>query len=253
MKGLLQVREIARSERARDALYNQVNKIPTYRKHRQNMRPWDRSLPPMVEQEMVKRQMWELFPPSRVKIIGTLILCLIGVVFAAILPALVNHKRIEIMWRDMDKPTIVYHDGSVLFAVWIVVHICTALTWWFVWLARGFENHLKIMAGLSLLLFLECIWLDVVFYTQRLDTTLAIWIAATAIILITQILMIVDKIEIGAIFLIPHLACSAAIIVYIIAFLILHGKSWGISQFTLDQRDKFFQLSEFISSATSSS
>ena len=245
MRKLINLRENARSQRTQDALYRQVNNIPTYRKHRQNMRPWDRSLPPTVEQEMTKRQMWELFPPSRTLIIGLLFACLIGVVLAAIIPALVNYKRINQQWRDIEKPEIIYHEGRVLFAVYVVVHVCTGLSWWFVWLARGFDNHLRVMAGLSLLLFLECIWLDVIFYTYRVDITLAIWIICILSILWTQAFMIKDKIEIGALFMIPHLALAIAVVVYVFAFVDKFGGEWRVADLTLDQRGKLYMVEDF--------
>lgn len=242
-------RSVQRLHKSKDTLYNQISSIPVYKNHRHTLRPWDRQLPPTIDQEANRRQQWELHPPKEWQIFLALLLCVVGALIAGCLSLTVNNERISIMWRDTNKPSLVYTNGKVLLAVWVVAHICSGFSLWFVWLAEGFEKHLRVMAGICLMLFLDCIWLDVLFYTYRLDVTIGLWVVVMGTIIVTQVLLVKDGIAIGALFLIPLLATSIAVLVYLAAFAAMFGTTWATQTIASDQLAALRGLSvpEFLS------
>lgn len=228
-------RSVRRMRKSKDQLYEQISNIPVYKNHRLTLRPWDRQLPPTIDQEANRRQQWELNPPPTWKIFTSLALCILGVLLAGCLSMLVNNVRITQMWKDTNKPQLIYTNGKVLVAVWVVSHICTGLSLWFVWLTQGFEKHLKVMAGFCIMIFLDCIWLDALFYTYRLDLTVIIWVAMLITTFVTQVFLARDNIVIGSLFLLPFVGTSIAVLVYLVAFIFIFGTTWATQTVASDQ------------------
>lgn len=208
---------------AKKTLFEDINKISVYRYHRDNLRPWDRRLPPVVEQEANRRQLWVLKPPSPQKIIAMLVICLVLFQLVGVVPIAINEEHINDTWNNMLKPGIVYHDPRVIFACWVVVMCCNGLTMWFIWLAEGFDSHQLEMVPFAALIFSLCIWLDICFYTKRLDWTLYCWIAMLLFTLVSQLLLSRNGVEIGAVFLCPMVGACIVAIVYCTSFISMHG------------------------------
>jgi hypothetical protein len=204
-------------------LYDDLKEIPLYRDHRETLRPWDRRLPAIVEQEANRRSMWIIKPPPGWVIMSVLLLCIIGFLVVALTPFFVNQEFIELAWRDIEKPSVVYHDARVLFAVMIFVHISSAFGMWFIYLSEGFSKHQLELVPFALTLLCECVWMDVAFYIGRLDWTLMLWCAIALLTVITQTLLIWKDVNIATAFLLPQLGGSIAIIVYTIEFMKIHG------------------------------
>lgn len=216
---------VRRSAVSGKTLYDELGTIPIYRNHRESLRPWDRKLPAIVEQEANRRSMWILKPPSGLYIAFVLLCCMIATIGIAIVPFLVNMTFIQDMWRDIPIPSIVYYDARVLFAVSIVIHICTAFALWFIYLSEGFSKHQLELAPLCLSMLLECVWMDVAFYIGRLDWTLALWCAIFALTFLAQIFLIKKDVVIGMVFLLPQLIGALVVMLYTIEFIKLNGTS----------------------------
>lgn len=210
------------------SLYDDINRISVYRNHRLNLRPWDRKLPPVVEQEANRRQLWALIPPTGLQIFGVLLLCLLSFQVVGILPFAVNRVHIEDTWQNMDKPMIVYHDAKVLLACWIVIHVCNGFAMWFIWLTEGFSKHQSEMLFFGISIFLECTWMDIIFFTHHLDWAMACWVLIFLSTLATQVLMFRNHVEIGALFLIPYAAGCIVVMVYIQAFIDKFGGEFAL-------------------------
>lgn len=204
-------------------LYDDLKSIPIYKNHRESLRPWDRKLPAVVEQEANRRSMWIIKPPTGYEIAGVLLGCMIAMIAAAIVPFLVNREYIQLAWRDIEKPSVIYHDGRVLFAVYIFVHLCTAFGLWFIYLSEGFSKHQLELVPFCVAVLCECVWLDVAFYIGRLDWCLMLWCGITLLTVVTQCLLVWKEVNISAIFLLPQLAGAITMLVYIIEFIKLHG------------------------------
>jgi tryptophan-rich sensory protein len=204
-------------------LYDDLKHIPIYKNHRESLRPWDRALPAIVEQEANRRALWITKPPSGLQIFGLLVLCLAVCLTVTLLPFIVNAEYIALVWRDIAKPEIVYHDARVLLAVSIVVHITTGFALWFVYLSEGFSKHQLELIPFSLALLLESIWMDIVFYARRLDWALMLWVAILLCILCAQFLLVRGDVHISAIFLAPAMAAALVVVAYCVEFWRLHG------------------------------
>jgi tryptophan-rich sensory protein len=204
-------------------LYDDLKSIPIYKNHRESLRPWDRKLPAIVEQEANRRSMWIIRPPSGYSISGVLLLCLLALVAIPLIPFLTNEDFIRLTWRDIEKPPVVYHDPRVLFAVLILVHVCSAFSVWFMYLSEGFNKHQLELVPFCLAVLCECVWMDVTFYVGRLDWTLMLWCAIFVLTLITQALLVWKEVSISMIFLLPQLAGALVVMVYTIEFIKIHG------------------------------
>ena len=204
-------------------LYEELRYIKPYRDHRESLRPWDRKLPSTVVQEANKRALWITQPPSGYWLIFILVVCLVAVQIPAVVPLLANLEFIQGYWRDIELPSIVYHDARVLLAVSIVVHVSTAIALWFVYLSEGFAKHQLEIAPICLALLAECVWMDVAFYVGRLDYLLAIFCLIFASIAVAIVLLCKFEVVMSAVMLGPHVAGALAMIIYCVAFLQLHG------------------------------
>jgi len=100
-----------------------------------------------------------------------------------------------------------------------VSHICVGLALWCVWLAEGFAKHALELFPMLIFSMAECVWFDVLFYTQRLDWLMATWCFILFFVLVSQILLAYHGVGIATLFLIPHVITCAVIIVYIQAFM----------------------------------
>lgn len=206
------------------ALLRDVRRLPVYRDHRNNLRPWDRKLPVLLKQEVDQLDRWELEPPTGNRIFVTLLLCLLFYQLQWIIPYAVNQKKIWIVWENIALPSMVYFEPKVFAALWVVTHLCSGLSLWMVWLTEGFERHPWELLCLAIAFFAECPWLDVVFSTYRLDYTLAIWFCILVSEIVAMILMIRNGVKIGALFVLPMLAMTVAVLVYAFAFYDMYGK-----------------------------
>uniref|UniRef100_A0A7S1M2V9 Uncharacterized protein n=1 Tax=Neobodo designis TaxID=312471 RepID=A0A7S1M2V9_NEODS len=204
-------------------LYDDLKEIPLYRDHRETLRPWDRRLPAIVEQEANRRSMWIIKPPSGKVIMLVLLGCMIGFLAVALVPFLVNREFIELAWRDIEKPQVVYHDPRVLFAILIFVHLCSAFAMWFIYLSEGFSKHQLELVPFALTLLCECVWMDVAFYIGRLDWVLMLWGAIALLTVITQALLVWKEVNISMVFLLPQLAGAVAVMIYVVEFIKMHG------------------------------
>lgn len=208
---------------SRKTLFDEVDKIPLYHNHRRNLRPWDRKLPHMVEAEADRRQHWQLQPPSALEIWGILCLCIITFQIVAMLPYIMNMQFVADTWKSISKPSVIHKDTKTLLAIWIVAHMSTGLSMWLVWLTEGFEKHQLELLTFAIATFAECAWLDVVMYTKHLDWAIGCWIVVFVFTVISQVLMCMNKVAIGAAFLIPHNAITIIAVVYLAAFVDMHG------------------------------
>lgn len=203
----------------RKSLYDDISTIHVYKDFRDNLRPWDRQLPPIVEQEANRREIWSIKPPSGKLIFFMMFLCIAIFQVVALLPLAVNWEHIKLAWRDTDKPSIVYNNASVLLAGWIVTHLCSGLSLWFLWLAQGFDKHAVELAPMLIFAIIEGLWCDVLFYTMRVDWVLAVWCTILFFIVVCQIACIYNRVAISALFLMPHVGTSVTVIIYSYAFL----------------------------------
>ena len=210
----------------RKHLFDDVDKIPLYHKHRRNLRPWDRKLPETVEAEGDRRQRWQLSPPTSGEIFGALFGCLVVFQLIGMLPYAVNAKYCSETWNSINKPKEIYKDYGALLAIWIVTHMCTGLSMWLVWLTEGFEKHQFELLTFAIAVFAELAWLDIVMFTKHLDWALGCWIVSLICTVASQVLMCLNKVPIGAAFLIPYDIVCLVMLVYIGAFMKLHGSTY---------------------------
>jgi len=205
--------------KGRKSLYDDISSIHVYAKYRDNLRPWDRSLPPIVEQEANRREMWTIKPPTGWAILGMMLLCLGLWQVVGLVPVAANWEHIKLAWRDTEKPEIIYDNPKVLMAAWIVVHICTGFSLWFLWIAQGFDKHALELAPMLIFGIIEGLWCDILFYTRRIDWVLAAWYVILLFIILCQIASVYKKCSITGLFLLPHVAAAITVIVYCHAFL----------------------------------
>lgn len=220
------------AQRAR-ALYDELHEIPVYRHHRECLRPWDRKLPLVVEQEAVRRSTWILYPPTTTWIFCVLLMCLVGEILVAVLPMFINIDRAMLTWRDLKKPHFVYIKLQLLLAVWIIMHLCSGFALWFIYLTEGFSKHQLCCFLFAVFVVLDCLWMDVFFGAQRLDWTTALWCVMLLATVVLQVALIRDKIYIAALFMLPQVAVSIAVLVYLFGFIKIMGTAfeWSTLEF----------------------
>lgn len=208
--------------RGRD-LYDEIKEIDVYRNHRESLRPWDRKLPLPVQAEANRRSAWTLNPPSTTEVALVWFFCISLLLLVGLIPFYSNFETMGFVWRDVHKPTVVYTNTNVLLAIWIIVHLCSATSLWFVYLTEGWAKHQAVLFFFALTILLDVMWIDVMFYTLRFDYNLGLWIAYLVFSVVTIGLMLYDRIAIGAMFLLPQMALSIVFIVYTVEFMKLHG------------------------------
>lgn len=213
-------------ELTKNRLVKELHRLPIYKYHRHNLRPWDRPLPALVLQEADAQQRWEIEPPSPCLIFSALFGCLAMYQLVWILPVLTNLKYITETWKNVELPSVVYDEPKVWLSLWVVAHLCSGLTLWFVWLTGGFTKHIPELLPIAIAFFGECVWVDIAAYSRRLDALVVDWIVITICVAVAAVLLWQKKIAIGAIFLMPHLAGSFSMIVYSAAFYSLHGPTY---------------------------
>ena len=217
---------LRRPKEVKKTHYDDVIRMPLYRYFRRNMRPWDRRLPVLIEQEVDEKEHWTIAPPSFSRIALTLLAIAVVYQLMWVIPVTVNLVHIEETWRNVQTPGIVYDNPSVYIAIWVVVHLSSAFGLWMTWLAGGFEKHFLELIPLGVAFVLECLWFDLVFYTQRLDWTLLDW----ALILVADItligLLIANQLAIAAVFFLPHCVVCIPLIVYIAAYINMYGRCY---------------------------
>lgn len=208
------------------SLYDDIAGINVYRNHRESLRPWDRKLPPIVEQEARRRAMWITHPPSGWWMSLMLTLCILLWECIGLLPILSNYETVKAEWRDAHKPKLVYTNTAVLLASWVVIHLCTGFSLWFLWLTEGFDKHKTELVPFFLAGLCECCWVDMAFYNRRLDWVVLCWVLVALFVILTQVFMFRGGVEIGTLFLLPHLFASIVMIAYAIAFIQLGDATW---------------------------
>lgn len=204
-------------------LYDEIKEIDVYRNHRDSLRPWDRSLPLPVQAEANRRSQWTLNPPSTTEVFSVLIFCIGLLLCVGLIPMYSNFTTMAYLWRDIVKPDIVYTNNDVLLAIWIIVHISTAMSLWFVYLTEGWYKHQLVLLPFAVTILLDCMWVDILWYTFRFDYALGLWGTYCLLTMVTMALMIRDDIGIGALFLTPQFILSCMIIVYLVEFMKIHG------------------------------
>jgi len=207
-------------------LYDEIKEIDVYRNHRESLRPWDRKLPLPVQAEANRRSEWTLNPPSTTEIFSVWLFCVALLLVVGLVPMYSNYTTMGYIWRDIEKPSIIYTNMGVLLAVWIIMHICTAMALWFVYLTEGWQKHQHVLLPFAITILLDAMWIDVMWSTYRFDYNLALWATYVAMTLVTMALMVRDEITIGALFLLPQFAVSIVIIVYTSEFMKMYGVMW---------------------------
>lgn len=213
-------------EHTTNLLVKELNNLPIYRFHRHNLRPWDRPLPVLVAQEADAQQHWEMAPPTPKEIFGSLFGCLALYQLLWLLPILVNYEHLGDIWKNIAIPGIVYNEPKVWMALWIVSHLSSGLTLWFIWLTGGLTKHVPELLPIAFSFFIECLWVDVVASAKRLDIVVGMWVLIMLALCVSVVLLWKKKIGIGSIFLLPHTALSIVMIVYSAAFAALHGSTY---------------------------
>lgn len=204
-------------------LYDEIKEIDVYRNHRESLRPWDRLLPLPVQAEANRRSAWILNPPSTSEVFSSWLLCMALLLCVGLIPMYSNYETMGYIWRDIAKPEIVYTNTAVLLAIWIIVHICSALALWFVYLSEGWSKHQLVLLPFAVTILLDAMWVDILWYTARFDYSLGLWGSYCFLTIVTMLLMLRDEIGIGALFLTPQFILSVMIIVYLVEFTKLHG------------------------------
>lgn len=210
----------------KSTLMKELRTLPIYRYHRHNLRPWDRKLPVLVAQEADHEEHWEIEPPSPLLIFGSLVLSLLIYQLLWLLPVYLNHDHIAAVWKNIAIPMLVYDEPKVWMSLWIVAHLCSGLTLWFVWLTGGWIKHVPELLPIAIAFFGECMWIDVAVYVGRLDLLVGLWVVISLCMMVSIVLLWRHKIAIGAIFLVPHFAACLSMIVYSAAFAHMHGKTY---------------------------
>ena len=203
----------------RKNLYDDIRTIHVYNRFRDNLRPWDRQLPPIVEQEANRRDLWSIKPPTAKLIFFMMILCIALWQIVALMPLAANWEHINLAWTDTEKPSIVYDNPKVLLAAWVVTHLCSGFALWFLWIAQGFDKHALELAPMLIFAILEGLWCDILFYTHRIDWVFAAWCTILFFIFLCQVACIYKGVSISALFLLPHVAAAVTVIVYCWYFL----------------------------------
>lgn len=204
-------------------LYEQLKDIEVYKNHRESLRPWDRPLPAIVEQEANRRALWIMKPPSSLYIAAVFVICVTAMCLIGSIPFAINEEALGIVWKNLSKPSIVYHDARVLFAISIVCHACTGMSLWMIFLAEGFSKHVPELCPIAFTILLDCIWADVTFSALRLDWTLMIWCAILIFSFIAIVLLILRGVMVAALFMVPQLCGTMVVIAYVSEFYKLHG------------------------------
>lgn len=206
-------------------LYDEIREIDVYRNHRESLRPWDRKLPLPVQAEANRRSAWTLNPPRTSEVVNAFIFCVALLLLCGLIPLYSNMETMSFIWRDADKPVIVYTNTEVLLAIWIIVHICSGMALWFIYLTEGWAKHQLVLFCFAITILLDVLWVDVMFYTMRFDYNLGLWIAYLTMTVATIAAMLYDQIHIGALFLLPQMVLAVMIIVYTAEFMKLHGST----------------------------
>lgn len=214
------------SQLTKNVLMKELRTLPIYRFHRHNLRPWDRKLPPLVAQEADNEQRWEIEPPSPSLIFGALFLSLTMYQLLWIMPVYINYDHLTEAWKNVEIPSLVYNEPKVWLALWIVTHLSSGLTLWFVWLTGGWIKHVPELLPIAIAFFCECMWIDIAVYVARLDILTILWVMISCCHVIAMYLLWSKKVAIGSIFLIPQFAASIAVTVYTGAFWSLHGHTY---------------------------
>lgn len=210
----------------KNVLLKELHGLPVYRFHRHNLRPWDRKLPPLVAQEADNAQRWEIEPPTPGLIFGALLVSLVVYQLLWLLPVYSNAEHIAAVWKNILIPSIIYDEPKVWLSLWIVSHLASGLTLWFVWLTGGWIKHVPELLPLGIAFFAECMWIDVAVYVARLDILTMLWVMVACCLAVAIRLLWVKKVAIGSIFLIPHFAASLAMVIYSGAFWSFHGQTY---------------------------
>jgi tryptophan-rich sensory protein len=185
--------------------YDTLGQISVYRHHIATLRPWDRPLPDAYLQQLSLRDAWNLDPPSLLQMLGVLCSLLVLLEAIGLLPLWWNEETLSEIWKVMKKPGALYDNGSVLVAVWALVHMTTAMCVWLVYLGGGFQKYKMRLFPLFCAIFVECSWSDAVFHKGRLDVGLAIWIMEFIFLCIAQV-TIVRVVKAAGLFLLPMMA-----------------------------------------------
>jgi len=212
------------------ALYEDVERINVYRYYKDNLRPWDRALPAFLQFEGMKRNVWRTSPPTLKTILGVLLAALVAYALLALLPLYVNRTLIEQTWRDIQKPSKVITNATVLLAMWVVSHGASAFSLWFVYLSEGFGKHVIPMTTFGIAFFAECPWMDLLFDTYRLDWVTGCWATVLTFTLITMYLMRLEGMNVAALFLIPQVCCCCLVIVFCVEFMQIYGIKYYLSK-----------------------
>lgn len=207
-------------------LYDELKKIDIYSEHRETLRPWDRRLPNVVTQEANRRAMWILKPPPNWFIFLVAVFSILSLEMILVLPFVWNLDRIHATWSQIPKPNVIYNDGRVLVAVAVICHLSSGFALWFVYLTEGFSKHQLELTLFACTVFGDCFWMDIVFYTGRLDWALIDWCCICFFTIATIVALVVRKVDLAAVFLLPQLAGSIAVIIYLIAFIDLVGPAY---------------------------
>lgn len=215
------------TELTKNVLMKELRTLPIYRYHRHNLRPWDRKLPPLVAQEADNEQRWEMEPPSLLTIFGALFVSLAMYQLLWIMPFYVNQEHAAAAWKNIEIPQIIYNEPKVWMGLWIVTHLSSGLTLWFVWLTGGWIKHVPELLPIALAFFAECMWLDIAVYVARLDILTVLWMMIALCHVIAMYLLWAKKVAIGSIFLIPMLGASVAMSIYSAAFWIQDGHTYS--------------------------
>jgi tryptophan-rich sensory protein len=207
-------------------LYDEVDEIPVYHLHRQHLRPWDRRLPEKVQAEGDRRQMWTLKPPSPAAIYGHLAGCVAFMLVVGLLPFLVNQQYCYEMWNAVIKPKEIYKGYKALFAMWVFTHISNGFSMWLVYLGEGFSKHQLELLFFGIAVFAELMWIDCVMYVKRLDYGLGCWLVALLFTALSQLVMCFRKVGVAAAFLVPYNIVCLIMLLYIGAFMEIHGNEY---------------------------
>lgn len=207
-------------------LYDEIKEIDVYRNHRESLRPWDRGLPLPVQAEANRRSAWTLNPPSTKEVFSVWVFCIGLLLCVGLIPMYSNFETMGYIWRDIVKPEIVYTNTSALLAIWVVVHLCSGFSLWFVYLSEGWAKHQLVLLPFAITILLDAMWVDVLWYTYRFDYALGLWAVYCLMTMLTMVAMVADEIGIGALFLFPQLIISAMIMMYIVEFMKIHGSEF---------------------------